>query len=168
MGRKAFEHGKHVLCEKPLTPTAAEAAQLVALSRDRKLCLMDGFMWPHHPRTADCDKCSTRTLSARCRRVNGAFTFRMALDKANIRLQADMAGGSLLDVGCYPVYGIRWAFQAEPVRVWPAPASSRRGRRDDRRALVRGRPVGDVRLRLHAAGAAMAGNRRRQGRRPRA
>ena len=51
--------------------------------------------------------------------MTGAFTFRMdPLDPGNIRLKSDMAGGSLLDVGCYPVYGIRWAFGAEPVRVW--------------------------------------------------
>jgi D-xylose 1-dehydrogenase (NADP+, D-xylono-1,5-lactone-forming) len=42
----------------------------------------------------------------------------LPLDASNIRLQSDMAGGSLLDVGCYPVYGIRWAFDEEPVRAW--------------------------------------------------
>src|SRR5438105_2619424 len=49
--RKAADRGKHVLCEKPLTPSAAEAADLVAYCRDRKVKLMDGFMWPHHTRT---------------------------------------------------------------------------------------------------------------------
>ena len=117
--RKAFEHGKHVLCEKPLAPTAAEAAELVALSRDRKLGLMDGFMWPHHPRTARLRQFLDQDNIGPVRRVTGAFTFRMSpLNPANIRLRPELAGGSLLDVGCYPVYGIRWAFQAEPVRVW--------------------------------------------------
>src|SRR5207244_962995 len=50
--RKAAERGKHVLCEKPLAPTAAQAQELVDFCRARKVCLMDGFMWPHHPRTA--------------------------------------------------------------------------------------------------------------------
>ena len=50
--RKAADRGKHVLCEKPLTPTAAEAAELVAYCRAKSVKLMDGFMWPHHPRTA--------------------------------------------------------------------------------------------------------------------
>src|SRR5262245_21075690 len=54
--RKAAERGKHVLCEKPLTPTAAAAADLVAFCRAKKVCLMDGFMWPHHPRTAHLRK----------------------------------------------------------------------------------------------------------------
>src|SRR5476649_1234628 len=50
--RKAAERGKHVLCEKPLTPTAKEAEALVAFCHAKKIKLMDGFMWPHHPRTA--------------------------------------------------------------------------------------------------------------------
>jgi D-xylose 1-dehydrogenase (NADP+, D-xylono-1,5-lactone-forming) len=117
--RRAIEHGKHVLCEKPLTPTADEAAELVAWCKLRKLCLMDGFMWPHHPRTARLEQLLNQGTIGAIRRVNGVFTFRMApLDPANIRLQPEMAGGSLLDVGCYPVYGIRWAFQEEPVSVW--------------------------------------------------
>jgi predicted dehydrogenase len=54
-------------------------------------------------------------------RVAGAFTFPMRpLNPDNIRLKASLAGGSLLDVGCYPVYAIRWAFGAEPVRVYAA------------------------------------------------
>jgi predicted dehydrogenase len=53
------------------------------------------------------------------RHVSASFTFQLGLeDKGNIRLRPEMAGGSLLDVGCYPVYVIRWAFKAEPLRVW--------------------------------------------------
>ena len=116
--RKAADHGKHVMCEKPLTPTAAEGADLVAYCRERKIKLMDGFMWPHHPRTAMIrDRLHSGTIG-KVRRVTGTFTFPLPLDAANIRLQADAGGGSLLDVGCYPVYGIRWAFGQEPVRVW--------------------------------------------------
>lgn len=117
--RKAVERGKHVLCEKPLTPTAAEAEELVAYCRAKQRCLMDGFMWPHHPRTAQLRQFLDEGNIGKVCRVSGAFTFKMAeLDPANIRLQQDLGGGSLLDVGCYPVYGIRWAFGAEPLRVY--------------------------------------------------
>jgi predicted dehydrogenase len=116
--RKAADRGKHVLCEKPLTPTAAGAAELIAYCRDRNVKLVEGFMWPHHPRSAMIRDRLRSGAIGNVRRVAGTFTFRLPPDPANIRLQPQSAGGSLLDVGCYPVYGIRWAMGQEPVRVW--------------------------------------------------
>jgi D-xylose 1-dehydrogenase (NADP+, D-xylono-1,5-lactone-forming) len=116
--RRAADAGKHVLCEKPLTPTAPEAQELVEYCRARKVTLMDGFMWPHHPRTARIRALIDEGAIGRVERVSGAFTFPLPMDAQNIRLNADLAGGSLLDVGCYPVYGIRWAFGEEPARVY--------------------------------------------------
>lgn len=116
--RKAADRGKHILCEKPLTPTAAEAQQLVDYCKNKDVRLMDGFMWPHHPRTVQIRKLLDDGAIGAVRRVSGAFTFPLTMNPSNIRLQAPMAGGSLLDVGCYPVYGIRWAMGAEPVRVF--------------------------------------------------
>jgi D-xylose 1-dehydrogenase (NADP+, D-xylono-1,5-lactone-forming) len=116
--RKAADAGKHVLCEKPLTPTAAEAQALADYCRAKGVTLMDGFMWPHHPRTAEMRRLIDAGEIGEVRRVSGAFSFRLPMDANNIRLRPEMAGGSLLDVGCYPVYGIRWAFGQEPVRAW--------------------------------------------------
>jgi predicted dehydrogenase len=124
--RKAAGRGKHVLCEKPLAPTAAEAAELVAFCREKGVRLMDGFMWPHHPRTARLRALLDADELGAVLHVAGAFTFPLGPDLANIRLRPETAGGSLLDVGCYPVYGIRWAFGAEPVRAF-ATAISRNG-----------------------------------------
>ncbi len=117
---KAAERGKHVLCEKPLAPTAAEAQKVVDWCREKGVRLLDGFMWPHHPRTARLRQLLDSRILGNIRRVSGAFTFPLRpLDPStNIRLQAKLGGGSLLDVGCYPVYGIRWALAAEPVRVY--------------------------------------------------
>jgi predicted dehydrogenase len=117
--RRAAENGKHVLCEKPLTPTAEEARELVDVCTAKGVHLMDGFMWPHHPRTARIREVIDGGAIGDVRRVSAAFTFPMQpLDPSNIRLQAGLAGGSLLDVGCYPVYAIRWAFAGEPIRVY--------------------------------------------------
>jgi predicted dehydrogenase len=117
--RRAADRGKHVLCEKPLTPTAPQAQELVEYCRARDVKLMDGFMWPHHPRTARLRQLLDGGAIGAVQRVSGAFTFPLEpFDPSNIRLQPALAGGSLLDVGCYPVYGIRWAFGAEPVRVY--------------------------------------------------
>src|SRR4051794_31469504 len=117
--RKAAERGKHVLCEKPLCPSAAEAERLVRFCREQGVRLMDGFMWPHHPRTARLREFLQEGGIGEVRRVAGAFTYPMRpFDPGNIRLRPELAGGSLLDVGCYPVFGIRWAFAAEPVRAF--------------------------------------------------
>jgi predicted dehydrogenase len=116
--RKAADAGKHVLCEKPLTPTAAEARELVDYCRRKGVRLMDGFMWPHHERTARLRQLIDSWAVGEVRQVSGTFTFQLTLNPANIRLQPKLAGGSLLDVGCYPVYGIVWAFGAEPKRVF--------------------------------------------------
>jgi D-xylose 1-dehydrogenase (NADP+, D-xylono-1,5-lactone-forming) len=115
----AAERGKHVLCEKPLAPTAAAAQRVVDFCRAKGVCLLDGFAWPHHPRTARLRQLLDGGRLGEVRRVTGAFTFALRpLDPANIRLRSELGGGSLLDVGCYPVHGIRWAFGAEPVRVY--------------------------------------------------
>ncbi len=117
--KKAADAGKHVLCEKPLCPAAPEAADLVAYCRAKNVRLMDGFMWPHHPRTHAIRKILDAGTIGELRRVTGVFTFKMdSLTTDNIRLQPDLGGGSLLDVGCYPVFGIRWAFGAEPVAAF--------------------------------------------------
>jgi len=117
--KKAADAGKHVLCEKPLCPAAPEAADVVAYCKAKNVRLMDGFMWPHHPRTHAIRKILDAGTIGELRRVTGVFTFKMeTLDLANIRLQPGLGGGSLLDVGCYPVYGIRWAFGAEPVSAF--------------------------------------------------
>lgn len=118
---KAADRGKHILCEKPLAPTADEARRVVDHCRTRGVTLMEGFMWPHHPRTHQLRQFLDKGGIGEVRRVSGSFTFQLEpLEPSNIRLQASLGGGSLLDVGCYPVYGIRWALGAEPVRVYAA------------------------------------------------
>src|SRR5207253_3029814 len=73
--RKAAERGKHVLCEKPLTPTAASAEKLVAFCKAKKVALMDGFMWSHHPRTAQIKRFLLDGGIGEVRRVTASFTF---------------------------------------------------------------------------------------------
>src|SRR6266852_4506707 len=73
--RQAAERGKHVLCEKPLTPTAREAEALVAFCQAKKIKLMDGFMWPHHPRTRQIKEFLNTGKLGLVERVAGTFTF---------------------------------------------------------------------------------------------
>ena len=73
-------------------PTAAEARELVAFCAARKVLLMDGFMWPHHPRTARLRKFLDGGGIGKVERVTGTFTFPLnPLDLSNIRLRSDLA-----------------------------------------------------------------------------
>src|SRR5262245_26520427 len=86
--KKAAERRKHVLCEKPLCQTAAEAQEVVDFCRAKNVKLMDGFMWPHHPRTAKLRQFLDAGGIGEVRRVSGSFTFPLKpLEPSNIRLQ---------------------------------------------------------------------------------
>jgi predicted dehydrogenase len=98
----ALSAGKHVLVEKPLTPTAAEAGELAELALAAGLVLRENFMFPHHRqhhvvRTAVCDGelGEPRSLSAEF-----SIPPRPAGD---IRYDPALAGGALVDLGCYPI-----------------------------------------------------------------
>ena len=117
--KKAADAGKHVLCEKPLTCDAASAAELVAYCRSKGVRLMDGFMWPHHPRTHKLRKFLDSGAIGEVKKVVAGFTFNLTgLPTSNIRMQPEAGGGGLLDVGCYTTYAIRWWMRQEPVKVW--------------------------------------------------
>ena len=111
---RALEAGKHVLCEKPLTRRAADAeAAFDAAERAGRL-LMEGFMWRYHPQTEALVRL-TREI-APLRIVRAAFGFTIGDDPANVRLQSELEGGSLMDVGCYCVSALR-LLAGEPERA---------------------------------------------------
>ena len=111
----ALEAGKHVLCEKPLTRREADAeAAFDAAERAGRL-LMEAFMWRYHPQTEALVRLSEEIAPLRV--VRAAFGFRLPdEDTANVRLQADLDGGALMDVGCYCVSALR-LLCGEPDRV---------------------------------------------------
>jgi D-xylose 1-dehydrogenase (NADP+, D-xylono-1,5-lactone-forming) len=111
--------GKHVLCEKPLGVSRAEAESMFEAARTHGVWLMEAFMYRFHPRTlrlaeiVAAGEIGTPTL------VRASFGFTVA-DPANVRLSAELAGGALMDVGCYPVNAARML--AGPVRSATASA----------------------------------------------
>ena len=116
---RAARAGKHVLCEKPLAANLAEAEEMAAACRDNGVQLMDGTMWKHHARTAAMRGHIERGELGRPRRVTAAFTFHWdPLPMEDIRLQPELAGGSLGDLGWYCVGASLWAFGDLPERVW--------------------------------------------------
>jgi predicted dehydrogenase len=115
---KAAERGKHVLCEKPLATSVAEARAMAAACQSNGVQLMDGVMWMHHERTAAMKRLLEEGALGPMRRVTSAFSFN-ATDFAsdNIRFQRELGGGVLGDLGWYCVGATLWAFESLPTRV---------------------------------------------------
>ena len=113
----AARAGKHVLCEKPIARTAADAELMVHACREAGVVLMEAFMWRHHAQQARVRELLDSDAIGAPVSVNADFTYRIDPERPNVRLQADLEGGSLMDVGCYPVNLARWVFADEPLEA---------------------------------------------------
>jgi D-xylose 1-dehydrogenase (NADP+, D-xylono-1,5-lactone-forming) len=114
---RALEAGKHVLCEKPLSrhPDEVEAAFDVAERTGR--ILSEAFMYRHNPQTKRLRALIDEKAIGDVRLIRSAFSYSL-YDPSNIRLQTDLEGGALMDVGCYCVSGSRFAAGGEPLSVF--------------------------------------------------
>lgn len=113
---RALERGKHVLVEKPVALTAAEAGTLLA-ARDRTgLKVSEAFMVRSHPQWLRAREIVRSGRIGALRAIVGSFTY-FNDDAANVRNRPEWGGGALLDVGCYPVTMSRFIFEEEPLRV---------------------------------------------------
>ena len=113
---KAAEAGKHVLCEKPLSLTVAEARSLLA-ARDRTgLKIGEAFMVRTHPQWQRTRELIASGRIGQLRSVLGFFSY-FNRDPENIRSRPEWGGGGLLDIGCYPIFTSRFIFGEEPLRV---------------------------------------------------
>ena len=113
---KAARAGKHVLCEKPLGATAAECDEMDDAARKNGVTLMEAFMYRFHPRTERVTRLIREGAIGPLAAVQSMFTFRLRRSD-DIRLQKDLAGGALMDVGCYCVNVSRTLAGAEPVEA---------------------------------------------------
>ncbi len=110
---RALEAGKHVLVEKPFSPRAAEVERCFDLAEERGLVLSEAFMWRHHPQTKRMVELLDELGPVRLVRA----TFSFPLDRPDdVRWDPALEGGSLMDVGCYCVSGIRLVL-GEPSEV---------------------------------------------------
>lgn len=114
--RKAADAGLHILCEKPLTGSAEETEAVFDYCEERGVTLMEAFMYRFHPRTERAAEIVTTELGD-IRAVTSAFTFRMPDGVEDIRLDPDLDGGSVYDVGTYAIGAAR-LFLGEPDRVY--------------------------------------------------
>jgi xylose dehydrogenase (NAD/NADP) len=111
---RAASEGLDVLCEKPLASDADEAVEVVQHCRNAGVTLMEAFMYRYHPRTERAVEVAERHLGD-VQHVHAAFNFPLPRDRSDdVRLDPALAGGSLMDVGCYAVSAAR-QFLGEPV-----------------------------------------------------
>lgn len=99
---KALEAGVHVLCEKPFALTVREVDEMIAASQRTQRVLAEAFMYRHHPQTKMLGEMVRGGKIGELLAVRGVFNFAIA-NRHNIRLEPDLGGGSLWDVGVYPL-----------------------------------------------------------------
>ena len=114
---KAIEAGKHVLCEKPIALTAAEAQTLLDAARQYpQIKVMEAFMYRFHPQWQRAKELVTSNAIGELRTIHSFFSY-FNTDPSNIRNMAEIGGGGLMDIGCYNISLSRFVFDGEPRRV---------------------------------------------------
>lgn len=112
---RALEAGKHVLCEKPIGLTAAEAQEMQQAAVQHNRLLMEAFMYHYTDRVRVIKQVLESGALGELRHIN--VSFRFLLDRPNtIKMQPALGGGALYDVGCYPVNFIGMVTGRLPVR----------------------------------------------------
>jgi predicted dehydrogenase len=112
--RSAIEAGKHVLCEKPFTANADEAASVAAAAADSGLIVMEAFHYRYHPLTRRILEIVRSGTLGRLETVNATLCVPMPPGR-NIRWQSGLAGGTTMDLGCYAVHMLRTVTGEEPI-----------------------------------------------------
>ena len=110
----AAKAGKHVLCEKPIALNAKEAEGLRECPKDR--IVMEAFMVRFHPQWQRAREIARSGELGELRAIRAAFCY-FNDDADNVRNQADIGGGGIMDIGCYPITAARYLFESEPLRV---------------------------------------------------
>jgi D-xylose 1-dehydrogenase (NADP+, D-xylono-1,5-lactone-forming) len=113
---RALEAGKHVLCEKPLALSVAEVDAIAAAAAGTGRLAVEAFMYLHHPQTLRAVEMARGGELGPLELVGGTFSFPLT-HPGDIRLEPEMGGGSLWDVGCYPVSMARRVAGEDPDRV---------------------------------------------------
>ncbi|HEX5808946.1 MAG TPA: Gfo/Idh/MocA family oxidoreductase [Anaerolineales bacterium] len=114
---KAVEAGKHVLCEKPLALSVDEVDAIKAAARQHGRVVMEAFMYRHHSQTLKVQELVKSGSLGRPKLIRGSFSFFLS-DEGDVRLDSALGGGSIWDVGCYPISYARSVLAANPLEVF--------------------------------------------------
>ena len=110
---RALEAGKHVLCEKPIAANADEATRMAEAARATGRALVEAFHWRYHPLAARMQAILASGAIGAPRHYEAWFAIPLVM-RGDIRWRLDLAGGALMDAGCYPISMVRHLAQAEP------------------------------------------------------
>jgi predicted dehydrogenase len=110
---RALKAGKHVLCEKPFASNEQEAKEMATVARETGLVLSEAFAYRYHPLTARVKDIIASGELGKVQHIEAQFCFLLPSPN-NIRFKYELAGGALMDCGCYPVSLIRFLAEAEP------------------------------------------------------
>lgn len=113
---RAADAGKHVLCEKPLATSAAEARAMFDAARRNNVYVVEGYPYRAQPQTIKLRELLHAGAIGRLQLVHASFGF-LLTDASNIRMNLALAGGSLMDAGSYPISLVRMIAGERPVRV---------------------------------------------------
>lgn len=113
---KAMEAGKHVLCEKPIALTEEDVRELIQVRDRTGMKIGEAFMVRSHPQWLKVRELARNGSLGEIKAIQGFFSY-FNEDADNIRNKAEYGGGSLWDIGCYPINTSRFVFGEEPVRV---------------------------------------------------
>jgi predicted dehydrogenase len=114
---RALSAGKPVLCEKPLCGSVAQAAEVLAVARETRTLLWEAFVFPFHDQLRHIRGLLDAGAVGELREIQSGYHFSLTRSQ-DIRLSADLAGGALNDVGCYPVMLARLLFAGEHDSAW--------------------------------------------------
>jgi predicted dehydrogenase len=114
---KALEAGKHVLCEKPLALSVEEVDAIQSAARGHGRVIAEAFMYRHHPQTLKVQELVKSGSLGTLKLIRGSFSFFLSRE-GDVRLDPALGGGSLWDVGCYPVSYARTLVGANPLEVF--------------------------------------------------
>jgi xylose dehydrogenase (NAD/NADP) len=114
---KALRAGKHVLCEKPFALTLADVDAMNQAAHETGKIAAEAFMYRHHAQTLKVKEIVDSGKLGKLQLIKGAFTFTLTRE-GNFRWMEEKGGGSIWDVGCYPISYARMIVGAEPVEVF--------------------------------------------------
>jgi len=113
---RALDAGKHVLCEKPLATSGGEARAMFDAARRNRRHLAEAYPYRAQPQTLKLRELLQQNAIGRVHLIQASFGFPLA-DAMNIRMNPALAGGALMDAGCYPVSFVRTVAGSRPARV---------------------------------------------------